>query len=886
MANREKETSPPERRLSDVRPRHHAAQTRVPRSATHYLPRYVLRYAGPTIGLALFLFALWILRQQLADHRFREVMRYADTMPRHRIGLAIVATLVSFVVLSGYDVLALRYVRKRLSYPRVALASFLNYAFAQGLGFPLLTGGSVRYRMYSQWGLSTVEITRLVAFTSLTFWLGALTMVGIVAVAMPTEIERALPIGAGPTRALGLALLIVVLLYVWWTIVGKRVVRVGSWGFRTPRVSLALLQLIQACVDWGAAATVLYVLMPAELGISYVTFVGMFVVAFVAGVVSHVPGGLGVFESVMIVLLPETVSEGAVLGALIVYRAVYYLLPLVTAAATLGVLELLPRRTRIVLAAGAVQRAVRGIVPSVLAFTTFLGGMILLVSGATPAAQGRLRWVNHFLPLPIIEASHFLASLAGIGLVLLASGLQRRLDGAYHLSVGLLVAGVVFSLLKGLDYEEATALAIMLAALVPARREFFRKSSLLAESFTPGWIAAVVLAVVTTAWVGVFAYRNLDLTSDIWWRFAWSADAPRFARAMVGVSGAVLFVAIGRLMRPASLPPELPSRADLDDAERVVRRSADSWAFAALVGDKHLLFNDARRSFIMYAVEGRSWVALGDPVGPAEDHVDLVWKYRELADRNGGWTVFYLVSKANLNLYVDLGLSLLKVGEEAHVSLRDFTLEGGQRKSLRQTHQKAIREGTTFELLQPPHATTLLAELRTISDAWLDEKNTREKGFSLGRFDESYLSRLPVAVARQGGRLVGFANVWAAGGVELSVDLMRFVPSSPPGIMDYLFVELILWGKANGYETFNFGMAPLAGLENRRLAPMWYKIGSLVFRLGEHFYNFRGVRRYKDKFNPVWHPRYIASPGGILLPRMIANIATLVSGGARGVIGK
>ena len=104
--------------------------------------------------------------------------------------------------------------------------------------------------------------------------------------------------------------------------------------------------------------------------------------------------------------------------------------------------------------------------------------------------------------------------------------------------------------------------------------------------------------------------------------------------------------------------------------------------------------------------------------------------------------------------------------------------------------------------------------------------------------------------------------------------------------MDYLFIELMLWGKQQGYNWFSLGMAPMSGLEDRMLAPLWHKVGTFVFRHGEHFYNFQGLRQYKEKFDPVWQPKYLACRGGLILPRILANVATLISGGIKGVVMK
>ena len=202
------------------------------------------------------------------------------------------------------------------------------------------------------------------------------------------------------------------------------------------------------------------------------------------------------------------------------------------------------------------------------------------------------------------------------------------------------------------------------------------------------------------------------------------------------------------------------------------------------------------------------------------------------------------------------------------------------------------RNGVRFEVVDPACVPALLPALRRVSDEWLATKRAREKGFSLGYFDEAYLAHFPVAVAWRrddggGERPVAFANVWrGADRRELSVDLMRYAADAPDGVMDYLFARLMLWGRAEGFAEFDLGMAPLSGFETRAVAPLWSRAGAAVFRHGEHFYNFRGLRRYKEKYDPVWVPKYLASPGGLVLPRVLANVTTLIAGGLRGVVAR
>jgi len=231
--------------------------------------------------------------------------------------------------------------------------------------------------------------------------------------------------------------------------------------------------------------------------------------------------------------------------------------------------------------------------------------------------------------------------------------------------------------------------------------------------------------------------------------------------------------------------------------------------------------------------------------------------------------------------YIRHPLSYSKIG------LASFSLEGGARKGLRYTQRKLEKEGCRFEVMPPESVAAHLDELKNISDAWLTTKSTREKGFSLGFFQPDYIRRCPVALMIRNERIEAFANLWTGAQLEeLSLDLMRFLPQAPDGVMEYLFTCLMLWGKAQGYRYFNLGMAPFSGLENRALAPLWNRLGAFVFRYGEHFYNFQGLRQYKEKFDPQWRPRYLASPGGLALPQIFANLATLISGGMKGVVAK
>jgi len=851
------------------------------------MKKKLLHSLGALFVLSLFGLALWALHHELRAYHLKDILDSLDRIPAAHLLVALSLTLLSYIMMTGYDVLSLHYIRRPLGYAKIALASFIGYAFSNNMGLSMVAGGSVRYRLYSFWGLSVLETTEVLAFCGLTLWLGFLALGGVVFVLKPMVIPDALHLPFDSVRPLGEIFLLAVGAYLVLTIFRQKPLKIRNWKFPIPSPKLFIAQIAVAFLDWVLAGTVLFALLPSYPDSSWVGFMAVYLLAQLAGLISQLPGGLGVFETAVVLLMPSSLPTSQVLGSLLAYRGIYYLFPFFVALALLGTREILHKRRAFQRIARALGHWGSFVVPQILAFGSFLGGTILLFSGATPAVTWRLNWLNTFLPLPLIEISHFLGSLVGIGLIILARSLYRRIDAAYMLAVILLGAGIALSLLKGFDFEEAIALSIVLGALLPYRPYFYRKSSLTAERFKPAWVAAILLVMVCSAWLGFFSYKHVAYSENLWWQFTLQGDASRFLRATLGTIVLLMSFALAKLLRPASPKPSATSKADIDRVVPIVGASQKAYAYLALLGDKTFLFNQAENAFIMYCVEGRSWVAVGDPIGPLKEWHELLWLFRETSDRFGGWPVFYEVGSENLSLYLELGLSFLKLGEEAKVPLENFSLEGSAHKKLRQAFNKLHREDCVFEVLSPKEVSSSLGEFRSISDAWLATKNTREKGFSLGFFNEDYLKRLPAGVVRRDGKIIAFANIWkGAAKEELSIDLMRHDSDAPSGVMDYLFIQLMLWGKREGYQWLNLGMAPLSGMEYHELSPLWNRLGSFIFRHGEHFYNLQGLRQYKEKFHPQWESKYLASPGGLSVPRILANVASLISRGMKGVIAK
>lgn len=844
------------------------------------------RWIGVAIGAMIFAVALYSLRQEFGTYTVREVRVAVRNLNPIFVVRGTLFAVAAYAMLILYDVLGLKYVKHELPGRRTAFISFIAFSFSNALGFPLLLGGGLRYRLYNAAGLSSAEIAVTIAFNSVTFWLGVLSATGVALLVAPGGTEALFGVPVWALRPIGAVLLLSNVAYVAACARYKRPLRLVGWEFSPPSWRMALAQIGVAFFDWMLVAAVLWAVIPLPAAsLTFGVILCAFVLAHVAGLVSHVPGGLGVFEFSFVALLRGYAEPTTLLGAVIVFRIIYFLLPLVVAAALLAANEVSRGKSGVARAVRVASGWASITAPALYSLTTFIGGMILLFSGATPEMRLRLRFIGDLVPLAVIESSHFVASVTGAALLILANGLGRRIDAAYYLTLGALTLGIVTSLLKGWDYEEAAALAIILVTLIPARRHFYRRAPLTSEILSRRWLLMTGTVLVTAGWLGFFAYKNVAYSNDLWWRFALRGDLPRFLRAMVGVAVGLALVALHRLLRPVAVKTVAPDAATVERVEAIVKSSPDTLSYLALLGDKSLLFSADGNAFVMYGVEGRSFVAMGDPIGSPRHRKELAWEFRTLADRHGASTVFYQVRMHNLPLYLDMGLSLLKLGEEGRVPLRDFSLDGGARRRLRRSVRLVEAAGGTFAVYRGGEIDALLPELKGVSDEWLSTRGSREKGFSLGFWNEDYIRRTTVAVVRREGRIVAFANLWeGADREEVTVDLMRSSSQTPEGGMEYLFVQSMLWGRAEGYAHFNLGMAPLSGLENRQLAPIWNRAGALLFKHSENFYNFQGLRGFKEKFDPVWEPRYLASRGGLALPRILTNVSSLVSRGLRGVI--
>lgn len=835
----------------------------------------------------------WLLLRELDSFDLAAMQHTLVAVPTlPALGIALYALLaVGFTGL--IDLAIARWLGIGLPAREVLRLGFIANALANTLNLSGAVGSGARLLGYTSQRVAFAQSAALIGLQVLSLPLGLSLLI------IATLAAGSLPITPGTTtRWLAILVLAAAVLYLpaFFVLTSRR--RLMRWlpeSLGLPPLRLKLQLSALSFVDWLLAATVLY-------GCLYVSgahvkpgpLVGSFAAASVLGLASMIPGGLGVFDGLMLVALSAGgYDQGAVLAGLFLFRVTYYLLPLLVGlwsgsgmlAQRLPLLARAGERLRthpLFGLLGLPANLLADLGMRLLAVLTFGAGLLLLASAAIPAVREHIEIVREVLPLAAVESSYLLSVLLGVLLLGLSRGIDGRLRLAYGLVQPVLLAGALLAVTKGLHFGEAAFLLAVAALLRLRKREFTHRAMSLTSATTFGWYAGLLLVMLAFFAAGVGSVLGDD-SFDLF-HFAHGGHASRLAR---GLAAAVIGLVIYLIWQSLAVKrPDLktPERGELARALTVYREhGGGEFGHLTFMGDKHLFWSGDAHAVLAYGAVRDRLVALGSPCGPEAAIRRAVLDFRQFADAQDRVPVFYEVLEPDLSLYHDLGFDLFKLGELALIRLDEFTLAGKRWEDLRQAVNRSAKERLEFQIVEPPFDTILMNELEAVSDAWLADKRAKEKGFSLGRFDVDYLSCSPIAIVRRDGHIVAFSNVLPPYGPNgtASIDLMRHLPDAPRGTMDFLFARVMQWARERGYAMFSLGMAPLSRVGDNPYARINERLAALAFRYGGRFYNYQGLRRYKEKFGPQWVGAYLAYPRGLWVPGLLIDIAALVAGGYR-----
>jgi len=787
----------------------------------------VSRFLVPLLAIGLFVLAIWTIHHSIAAIRFSQIRREIVAIPGTLLLLACGLTASSFLALAFQDYVALWSTGKRISFWRAALGSFIAQSVAHSTGFSILIGGALRCRYYMSEGLSFADTMKVQLSFSGTFGMATCILLGLSFLLDPSLAAAQtafLPVWL--VRVIGAVLLLGPAAVFTWRIVHVGPLRLFGRQIDMPATRHLLPQTLLSLADVSCMGAVLYVFLPAGLHISYPALIGLFAIAMTIGVTSHVPGGLGVFEATVLLLIsPPADLLPALVSALVMFRFVYYFLPLVLGGVSVAVTEGLRHRGRLRALTEEATGTGSPVVPIVFAMLVFLAGTIMLASSALPGTSWRLAFVSHVLPQVVVETAHLLAAIGGTVLLLLGRALSRRLAEAWWVTEFLLAICTVVALAKGLEYEVAALFALLFIALLPCKSQFYRNGRLIDQRLTPVWMLGITAVVLVMCWLLAFVYRHLDYSQTALMQFDLQHHAPRSMRAMVAMLVTVAGALIWQSLRAAQ--PRLASGSDTDRRRlrQVVSRSARSSAHLALTGDKSLFWNDTSDACLTYGASGRSWIGIGDPIGPEANWADLVWDLRDQADRQGRQVVFFDIGNAAVSIYLDLGLQAIQLGARSYLQLGSIEPATWLAIAAPGATLPAAEAAVTVEICRGDQVDRIMSDIAAISDDWLEAQDMRERHVICGRFSRDYVAQCPVAILRLDGRILAFAVLWsAAGQQECEIDLLRWSSDASEQAPYQLLAGILAWARAAGFVQLDLGLTPHAEDTDSRLTPLWHDL--------------------------------------------------------------
>lgn len=832
------------------------------------------RWLPIAIALCATGIAIWVIFDIHGHLKSDQLSVALRSISNLHLFFAAAATVCSFVVLALMEYLG---AKSTLGYNiplrRATFYSLIIYGISNTFGVAGLASTPLRLRLYGADKAEANGILSLCLLASVAFWLGLAYILGATLIASAMFESSALPFTPLILATSGFIVLFAALMTGWF-LAGRGTKLFGKLQLKFPGKSQIFAQSFLAALDWLLAGIALYSLIPKSSGSQFFGFLSGFFVSQIAALISSVPGGIGVLESFNLYIMhPPEGSIHEIAAAFIAYRSIYYIPPLLISFLLFAAWSFRRAQGTFAQAAHAVVQYGQSSVPFLSAsFAGTMGLALLLNSGHA------FTWIEHWSGL-----SAFSESLVGTALLILAMGLFERSSSARKLTMVVSSALAIAATASGPSYAALTSSLALLIVLAGNERAFYRKSELSTLKDQQRFSVLVLLPTLASMTLAIFAFYRHELDTQQWWKFTFDENASGILRGCVGS-----LVTLGAYGLWALLAPRGRPGLDLNGKEQqasqvtqdvlAIETSPFTTSWLALVGDKEHFRVEGIDGFIMYKIARPFWIAMGEPVCAPDQLRTLVAAFLADCDQHGGVPVFYQTRPETLSKYVEIGFQAVKIGEEARVWLQDFSLEGRDRKSMRNTCNRIEREGYKFAIISRDSVSARLADLREVSDQWLANLSMREKGFSIGYFNDNYIQSSDVAVIMKDEKIVAFANLWVSRTKEeFSVDLMRYSTHAPSGIMEYLIIQIILHAKSDSYKWFNLGMAPLAGLEGIHSGRQWHRVGTMIYRAGEAFYNFRGLKAFKDKFGPTWESRFLVYPPGSNLARILSSTAVLIN---------
>lgn len=593
--------------------------------------------------------------------------------------------------------------------------------------------------------------------------------------------------------------------------------------------------------------------------VNFSNLVLIYCVSNVFGQISLMQDGLVVSDLLQIHLLSKLIEPRAAIIAILMYRMVSSVIP--------WIISLIMILRRIYDNYNTDQHK-KQFAFNILSIFTLIVGIILCLSVATPSILLRIKFLRRFVKKDVLVLTRFITLTSGGLLILLSQGIKKSVKKSFYIAETVLLISVFSTLLKGLDIEESI-ITLILGIVMYIMKDGFTEKAI---KFSTKYFANTIIKLSSVTVFFIFISNSVRkvnfFSSHRKYSLQYLIENKKFILLYV------LFVLILSYLAQYTRTKKITFSKLTDEDFSKIGKFLDEYGgneFSHLVylNDKNVYFDKTNTVMIMYRPVQNSVIVLGDPIGKKDNFVEAINDFIIYCNEYHMNVCFYEINGENLELYCDQGFRFVKVGQDATLNLNEFSLVGKKNRTWRHVINNFDKGNYEFKVEEATD--NLLSQMKVVSDKWLGNKN--EMGFSLGFFDEDYLKRTKIACIYKDNELLAFANLQPFyDNKTLSIDLMRYNRSNEDGLMDFIFIKLILWGQDNNFEKFYLGMAPLSKVGDKIYSKKKEKILNIVYNTQNKIYNFKGLRNYKDKFKPDWSNKYIAYTSDFNLPYILINV--------------
>lgn len=823
------------------------------------------------LPILLMIFAIHEIGKILGNVNGREIANKLESLDVRTVTLMAVIPLILVFPMFFYDYFIIKKLNLKRPLRRLMKESLIINSFSNLIGFGGLVGVLLRTHYFKKKEVDSTTFFKTIASVTLFYLAGISLFTWILPIFyrdFPMFKEHKLLIVAAGIIGLYFPFLIV-----------KAIVQLIK-GTTTKRQILGDVALLGVSIlEWLGAFTFMMILVfMLQVPINIANIIPIFIVASSAGIVSMIPGGLGSFDLVFIWGAQSLqIPNESILVLLLFYRIGYYVIPFL-AGLVLFLRELWGKFN---VGFNAIPRFFLEKTSHILATAlVFLAGLVLLVSSVAPGAIERIRYAKELMSFPIVSISHQLAVATGFVLLALSNGISYKDKSSYRMTVFVLLFASALFIIKGIQYKQALFMLFVAGLLFLSRGRFYRESYIVTWGRSIFNTLLIIVILLLYIIIGLFTnpYVKYSIPEKLK-PFLTTDSEDLFKSAFMGLIVIIIVVVFEISLRKLTQFTKIPSLAyEQEIFLHLNKYGGKELSHLIFLHDKYVFWNKKKTVLFAYQEIADKLVILGDLVGEKEDFREAIEEFIAFADSYGYTLVFYEVSDQFVPYLHGFGYSFFKLGEEGYIDLLKIHNSKKVIEKTSELNQLFKQEGYSCEILHPPYSAEIMDQLQNISDEWLD--NRKEKGFSLGYFNEDYLQFTPLAVLRNHHfEIVAFANLIPLYDEErtVTIDLMRSKKGElPDKAMDYLFLNIFASSIGQGFKRLNVGMTPLSHVGVSKFAGINEKIGTQILVDGQDYYNFRDIQRFKEKYANDWQPKYLAYRKRVFLPFTILQIMMLI----------